>query len=105
MSQLPLWTGMVASGMVGVGHFPGSVSSGGVAVFDTKPSHERDVENLLLFVLEALASHTERGLLAALRDNPNDQATRNAYIDYLQEQGRPTAVKLLQQKWTPGGKS
>ena len=64
-----------------------------------------DTEKLLLFVLEALASHTERGLLAALRDNPNDQATRNAYIDYLQEQGRPTAVKLLQQKWTPGGKS
>ena len=103
MSQLPPWMGMLGSGAVSVGHFPGSVSSG--AVFDLKPSHERDVENLLLFVLEALVSSTERGLLHALRDNPNDQATRNAYIDYLQEQGRPTAVKLLQQKWTPGGKS
>lgn len=110
MSQIPSFTGMISSGYMTVptpawtGGF--SIASGSVTTeYHTPRNLPVETEKLLLFVLEALASPTERGLLTALRDNPTDQATRNAYIDYLEEQGRPTGVALLKNNFVPGGKT
>lgn len=55
------------------------------------------------FRLELMMSPTERGLLRSLQENHKDDATRNAYIDFLLEQGRPIGASLMRQKgFVPG---
>ena len=109
MSQLP-GTNTSISIVSGAGPWTrgwtGQLASGSVFAFDQPRNTVVETEKLLLFVLEALTSPTERGLLAALRDNPNDVTVRAAYSDYLEEQGRPTGVNLIRNKnFTPGGKA
>jgi len=55
------------------------------------------------FTLERDSNETERGFLRALWNNPNDQAARSAYGDWLEEQGRSWAAAAVRFGETPGG--
>lgn len=57
-----------------------------------------------VFLCELLMSREEKGLFLSLIANPHDQATRNAYIDYLKEQDRSKSVDLLEGRtgYVPG---
>lgn len=58
--------------------------------------------DLTKFILELLVSRQERILLRSLMDNPTDPAIRAAYGDWLEEQGRDEAAKLIRRGWSPG---
>lgn len=55
-----------------------------------------------LVLIEMFATPTELGLLKALRENPNDEASRRAYIDYLRDNGREgSADDIEKENWIP----
>ncbi len=57
-----------------------------------------------LFLIELMASPVERGFIQALHADPDDPVTRNAYADFLKEQGRHlTADRMLKGTLIPGG--
>ncbi len=55
----------------------------------------------LLFLFELLMRRDELSLLADLRKNRDDVATKNAYIDYLRDDGREESAKLLEKDYVP----
>lgn len=56
-----------------------------------------------MFDIELLASQQERDLLYDLWKEPDDQANRNAYADYLSESGREGSAELVRSgEFTPG---
>lgn len=55
-----------------------------------------------MFRLEAMASHEERAFLNALWANPQDEAARQQYIDFLLEKFRPWAAERVRRGFTPG---
>ena len=55
-----------------------------------------------IFLLEMLASSQEKIFLRALQDDPNDAALKDAYHDWLLEQGRDTSAKLIKEGFVPG---
>lgn len=62
-------------------------------------------ERHLLYLIDYLTKHdsNERGFLQALQSNPDDQALRGIYADYLREQGRDkTADLILTTDFVPG---
>ena len=58
----------------------------------------------IVYLLELFTTTTERGLLTTLRENPEDQATRNALVDFLKEQGREASAIAVLAGYTPGGR-
>lgn len=60
------------------------------------------IDKEFYFILELLSTTTERGLVAALRENPQCVSTRNAYVDYLLEEGRISSAEYVREGWTPG---
>lgn len=52
------------------------------------------------FLLEMMMSNMERGLYQALLENPYDQATRNAYVDFLKENNRHENAKQVAEGFT-----
>lgn len=56
----------------------------------------------MAFLFETLASTTERGFIAALHKDPKDEVSRGAYADFLEENGRQLASKMVREGWTPG---
>ncbi len=60
--------------------------------------------NQFVFLLELLIrDNNEKGLLQSLIQNPLDEATRNAYVDYLLDNDRPQSAELVRKgSFTPG---
>lgn len=56
-----------------------------------------------LFLYELLMDRVERSLLKALHANANDEATRNAYVDYLLDQGRTESAEMVRAGHIPAG--
>ncbi len=54
------------------------------------------------FLLELLLPPQERGFLEALHKDPDDEACRNALVDYLLESGRGLSAELVRKKYVPG---
>ena len=54
------------------------------------------------FILELVASSTERGLIKALHEKPDDEATRNAYVDFLLENSRDESAERVRKGYIPG---
>ena len=52
----------------------------------------------MIFLAELLVKSVEVGMIQALRENPSDNVTRNAYVDYLYEEGRPNTAELVKEK-------
>jgi uncharacterized protein (TIGR02996 family) len=52
------------------------------------------------FLLELLMSDQEKGLYQALLENPQDKATRNAYVDFLKENNRHVSAKQVEDGYT-----
>lgn len=55
-----------------------------------------------IFLLEAIINREERGLLQALQENPDDKATKAAYVDFLLDTGRPQSAELVRNGYVPG---
>ncbi len=54
------------------------------------------------FFVELLMSSQERIFLKALQDDPNDEALRAAYSDWLKENHRENGAKLIEEGYVPG---
>lgn len=55
-----------------------------------------------LFLMEMFATPTELGLLKALREDPRDEASKRAYIDFLRENGREGSADAIEKEhWIP----
>ena len=54
------------------------------------------------FLLEMHARADERTLLGALWRKPGDLAARNAYVDYLIQEGRNASAEAVRRGWVPG---
>lgn len=46
--------------------------------------------------MELLMCPTEKGLFQALLEDPEDVDTRNAYVDFLKDQGRLCSARLVE---------
>ncbi len=57
----------------------------------------------LVHLLELLMSPTERVFVFELKANPEDQLNRNAYHDWLLDQGRPMHAEQIKDGHTPFG--
>ena len=90
-------SGAVYSGSIGPGQLTGWESWRHTAGWASES------DRLALFSIEQRADATERGLLAALLADPASQYARNAYTDYLLEQGRSVSAEMVRNGWTPGG--
>ncbi len=56
------------------------------------------------FILELFGYYgkDDEGFLRALKENPDDEQTRLAWADFLEEHNRPESAKLLRKGWIPG---
>lgn len=57
--------------------------------------------NSFVYLLELLQTPLERALLADLRKDVDDDAARNALVDFLLEQGRNDSAELIRGGWIP----
>lgn len=57
--------------------------------------------NQMLFLTELLTSNVEKSFIADLRVNPDDQATINAYVDWLTDNGREGTARLVKGGFIP----
>ena len=54
------------------------------------------------FLLDLMITSQEKSFIADLMRNPEDRSTRNAYVDYLKENGRETSADMVKEGYIPG---
>jgi uncharacterized protein (TIGR02996 family) len=55
------------------------------------------------YLTEMLMKPQERVFAHLLREDPGDKLTRDAFADWLTDEGRPDAARLVRAGFTPGG--
>lgn len=55
------------------------------------------------FLVDLLTTSQEKSFIADLLKDPDDQAARNAYIDFLLENGREETAFIVEKGYTPTG--
>lgn len=56
------------------------------------------------FLLDLMITPQEKSFISDLVENPDDASTRNAYVDYLKENGREGSADLVKDGYIPGHK-
>ena len=94
------WVRVLASGQFPVAEMP--MLSGFMTLPQLAfPQPQSECPDVMWLLELCVHSDTERGLILALRKNPDDTATRAAYGDWLEEQGRMESAKNVMKGWTP----
>ena len=93
---------IVCSGPVSFGSLESTLSGIAGMIGGYRPVYVSPEAKLLYFLAEMMMQSTEKGLIEAIKQNPQDDAPRLIYVDYLLENGRTVAAEMVRNGWIPG---